>query len=445
MNASHLLGPGILVGDHGPDPLIVPDGGVLFQGETILEIGRFEDLLQLHPAAEVIDAHEGVILPGLVNAHHHFYSALARGLDPGREMRDFPAILDGLWWRLDRALGPDEIRVSAALSVAECIRHGCTTVIDHHASPSFIDGSLDLIAEEVLAGGISAVCCYEISDRNSHAEALEGLEENLRFAAEVVDHPRLRGLLGLHASFTVSDEVLQLASRRRPERLGIHIHLAEDPADRTLSLRNYGASPLDRLARFGLLDEHALLVHGIHMEDDEYVQIAEAGAALVHNPESNANNAVGFLDIEKASEAGCRLLLGTDGMSSSMLLSLRAAFLMQRAARRKPTLGFSIIPGLLAENVRFAAGLFDLSLLGRIEAGAPADLIVIDAPPPTPIDRSNIFGHLVYGFSLAPCRHTIARGRILYRDFEFTDIDFEQLHGRARILAAGLWKRFSDL
>lgn len=418
---------------------------MVWEGGRIVAVGSEGELRRRYPDARALDAHGGLILPGLVNLHHHFYSALARGLDPGTPMRDFPEVLDRLWWRLDRALDPDTVVLSALLSAADCVRWGCTTVFDHHASPSAIDGSLEAVAEAVETAGISAVLCYEVTDRNGHAEALAGLEENLAFIEAHRDHPRIRGLVGLHASFTLREETLAEVAARRPAGAGVHIHLAEDPVDGEASRASFGAGPVSRLERHGLLDDRCLLAHGIHLEPAEYARIGAGGAVLVHNPESNANNGVGRLDPVLAAEHGCRVGLGTDGMSSAMLRALRAAFLTLRGGRRDPAVGFAVLPELLATNAETAARLFGEPLLGRLAPGAPADLIVVDAPPPTPVTADNLFGHLVYGASEAPVRHTIARGRVLLEDFGHSTINLAQVAARARERAPELWRRFHAL
>ena len=445
MNGVTVVGPGTVVGSHGPSPVVIADGAVVIEKDRIVEVGAFEDLGASYPRAELLDARGGMILPGLVNLHHHFYSALARGLDPGKPMHDFGEILEGLWWRLDRALNPETVRLSAALSVADCIRWGCTTVFDHHASPSCLEDSLEIIAGVVGEAGLSAALCYEISDRNGHEEALAGLQENLRFAEDHRDDPRLRGLLGLHASFTVSDATLERAAEQRPEDLGIHIHLAEDLLDATLSRERYSRDPLDRLDHFGLLDRYSLLAHGVHLGLDDYSRVASSGATLIHNPESNANNAVGHLDLGTVLKLGCSVGLGTDGMSSTMFRSLRAAFLGVRAGTGDPTSGFDSTSGLLDTNARHAAGVFGEPLLGRLEAGAPADVIVVDGPPPTPVDPNNAFGHVLYGASESIVRHTIARGRVLLKDFRHQTMDVSALAGEAHAATPALWNRFEKL
>lgn len=445
MNSVMVIGPGTVVASYDQEPTVVAHGAVAIEGDRIIDVGTFEDLGAAYPRAELLDAHDGLILPGLVNLHHHFYSALARGLDPGTPMQNFGEILEGLWWRLDRALDAETVRLSAALSLADCIRWGCTTVFDHHASPSCLAGSLDLIADVVQVAGLSAVLCYEISDRNGHEEALAGLQENLLFTKNHCDDRRLRGLVGLHASFTISDATLEQVARQRPVDLGIHIHLAEDQLDTKLSQERYGRTPLDRLDHFGLLDRYALLAHGVHLDPRDISRVAESGATLIHNPESNSNNAVGHLDLEAALSLGCTVGLGTDGMSSHMLRSLRAAFLGVRTGTGDPTTGFDAVPGLLAANARRAALIFGEPLLGQLQASAPADVIVIDGPPPTPICQNNAFGHLLYGASESIVRHTVARGRPVLKDFRHTSLDVGEIADQARVATPALWERFKDL
>jgi putative selenium metabolism protein SsnA len=440
----HLLHNGTVV-TGGEYPEVFNEGAVAWSGSRILAVGSEVEVRRDYANANLLDARGGLVLPGLVNLHHHLYSALARGLAPADPPRDFGQILERLWWLLDRALTTETVRLSALLGAADCIRWGCTTLFDHHASPSCIRGSLDLIAEVIEEAGLSAVLCYEITDRNGHDQAVAGLGENLRLIDTYRDHPRIRGTLGLHASFTVSDETLDEAALRRPADVGCHIHLAEDPIDFQASEIAYGAPPLARLEQRGFLDDRALLIHGVHLTSEGRAVVARNDATLVHCPESNANNGVGRLDVERAVAGGCTVGLGTDGMSSAMLRSLRAAFLAQRAGREDPTVGFEAHPGLLHTNAVVARRFLDEPLLGELAPGAPADICVVDSPPPTPIGPNNVFGHLVYGASEAPVRHTIARGRILLEDFRHTTLDPQAIAEDARREAFGLWERFREL
>ncbi len=444
MSEITILGNGTLV-TGGAQSRVIPDGAVAWRDERIIAVGDANEVRSRFSGAYVLDACGGLVMPGMVNLHHHFYSTLARGLDPRVELKGFAVVLEGLWWRLDRALDADAVRVSARLTAADCIRWGCTTVFDHHASPSCLRGSLDIIAAEVEEAGLSAVLCYETSDRNGHTEAVAGIEENLDFCARHRDHPRIRGALGLHASFTVSDETLEEVSRRRPEGVGCHVHVAEDLLDIRVSKAAYGAGPIERFERFGLLDDTALLAHCVHLGGEQLERIANAGAVVIHNPESNANNGVGRLNIVEAARLGCLVALGTDGMSSSMLRSLRAAFLAHRSGLRDPRVGFEVHPRLLWNNAAVAARFFGEQGYGELAVDAPADIVVVDRPPPTPLDEDNLFPHLVYGAAEAPVRHTVGRGRILLQDFRHTTLDVEATAAEARRIAPEVWRRFHAL
>ena len=429
----------------GARPRVIEDGAVAWSRGRILEVGPAGELESRFPRSEPLDAAGGLVLPGLVNLHHHLYSALARGFAPAAAPRDFGEILERMWWRLDRALTPETVRLSALLGAADCIRWGCTTVFDHHASPSAVRGSLELIAGVLEEAGLSGVLCYEVSDRNGRDEAVAGLVENLHFMDSTRGHPRIRGTLGLHASFTLSDATLDEAARRRPAGCGCHVHLAEDPLDFQVSELSYGAPPLARFASRGLLDDRALLVHGVHLTSESRAVIARHGAVLVHCPESNANNAVGRLDVELAGRDRCTVGLGTDGMSSSMLRALRFAVLVQRAGARSPQAGFRVHPGLLATNALVAGRFLDEPRLGELATGAPADLCVVDCAVPTPISEDNLFAHLVYGAAESPVRHTVARGELLLEDFRHTTLDVGAIAEVARTEAQVLWERAREL
>jgi len=426
-------------------PRVFTHGAVAWQGDRILDLGDAAEMVGKYPDARILDAQGGLVLPGLVNLHHHFYSSLARGLNPGREMDNFGEILDGLWWRLDRALDPETIRLSAELALADSIRWGVTTVFDHHASPTAIGGSLEIIAEAVERAGLSAVLCYEITDRNGHDDAIAGIEENLAFFSGRRSDARVRGMLGFHASFTVDDATLQAAADARSAGMGCHIHVAEDALDLRVSRVIYGDGPVQRLERFGLIDDRTLAVHCIHLGSDDRRLLADRGAVIIHNPESNANNGVGRLDLDGAAADGCRVGLGTDGMSSSVLASLRAAFLGVRGGRRDPTAGFTVVPELLAVNAEVAGTFLDEPQLGRIEVGAPADIFVLDQAPPTPVTPENVFAHLVYGVAGSPVRHTVARGRVIMEDHRITTLDSTAIANESSAATPELWKRFHAL
>ncbi|MCU1279621.1 MAG: amidohydrolase, partial [bacterium] len=241
---------------------------------------------------------DSLTLPGFVCAHTHLYSSLARGMPaPPEAPRNFTEILERVWWRLDRALDAEAVELSALVGAVEAAKVGCTTLVDHHASPGrngvAVEGSLDLVAGAIAKVGLRGVVCYEVTDRNGADEARAGIRENERFLERVRHEPPrlIRAMVGAHAAFTLSDGTAEaLADVARRHRAGVHIHVAEDAVDRDKD----GRSTVSWLQARGLLDERTLLAHCVHVDDADVARIRDTGATVVHNPRSNANNAVGY-------------------------------------------------------------------------------------------------------------------------------------------------------
>jgi cytosine/adenosine deaminase-related metal-dependent hydrolase len=348
--------------------------------------------------------------------------------------RSFVEILERVWWRLDRALDAETVELSALVGAVEALRAGCTSLIDHHASPgrrgAAIDGSLDLVADALASVGVRGVLCYETSERNGRDEALAGLRENERFLQRVRrESPRwVRGLVGAHAAFTLSDATAAaLADLARRFQSGVHIHVAEDGVD----ARHDGRSTVAWLAEHGLLGPHALLAHCVHVDDADTARIIAAGAHVVHNARSNANNAVGYA---RPSRFADRLLLGTDGIGADMRVEGQAAFFDARAHNDPLD-----VLAALERSRAFAASFFDGS--AHLAPGAAADLIVLDYRAPTPLDERNLGGHFLFGLAGARVIHAVVDGQIVLRDGELTRIDEASLYARARAAATRLWSR----
>ena len=429
---------------------VIPNAGVVCEEDRICAVGDFDELRKAYPEATHVDARGKLILPGLINAHHHLYSTFSRGMPvpAGIPMRNFCEILEGLWWRLDRALDLDGVQAGAYPPCLDCLRWGTTTFVDHHASPNAISGSLDCLQTVCDELGLRASLCYEITDRNGPEGTRLGIEENARYARDNTpssSHGRRSPLLGFHASFTVSDETLKSAAELVPN-VPIHIHVAEDLADVQLTQERHGCSILQRLHKFGLLRPNSVIVHGVHLEDDDLKLLASAGGWLVHNPESNANNAVGHLDVQRALDLGVRVCLGTDGMASNMLRAAKSAYLMLRAARRDPTVGFHVPRTLLfANNVAMARALFGEPLLGSLQPGAPADLCVVDYDPPTPLDSSTFDGHFVFGVTEAAVFATVTAGKLRMLDGKALDIPIDAVYADIAASAKHTWDTLSKL
>jgi len=393
----------------------------------------------------IIDAAGRILMPGLINAHTHCYSTFARGLTKTAPAESFAGVLKNLWWRLDKALYFEDCYWSALAALLESIRSGTTTLIDHHASPCAIRGSLEAVARAFRETGLRGCLCYEVSDRDGAAAARAGLEENAAFirASRERGDPRIVAMFGLHASFTLGDDTLVAAAALGHELgCGFHIHAAEAAVDQEYTLRQYGQRVIERLHRHGLLGRGSIAAHGVHLNEREMELLADSGTALVHNPQSNLNNAVGIADLTTLHERGVLTGLGTDAMTTRMGAEVRTALWCQHLLHRDAAVGFQAASSaLLVNNPRIAGNLFGLRL-GELSAGAPADLILIDYDPPTPLTEENGLGHFIYGIAEAPVDTTIVAGKVLMENRELRlDLDEREVQARAREQAEALWRR----
>jgi putative selenium metabolism protein SsnA len=429
----------------GPNNQVLWNGSVVIAGEKIVAVGDAPEMQQRFPDAEAIDCAGKIVLPGFICAHHHFYSTMARGMAiPGEPAANFVEILESLWWKVDRALNEEDITLSAQIPLIECIRNGTTVVIDHHASPSMRDGSLDLIENAVRQAGIRASLCYEVSDRNMMGG---GIEENERFIKKIgKGDGQIAALMGLHASFTLSDETLEkCVAIARDARVGCHVHVAEDLADREDSLQNYGMPTVHRLNKMGVSGEKSLFIHCVHIDESEMDLIAATRTSVVHNPESNMNNAVGVTPLLALLKRNIVVGLGSDGMSSDMLSQMRCAYLLHRLANRDPRVAFLEAPKLLLENnAEIAERQFGLRL-GELAEDHPADLAILDYQPPTILNETNFLGHLIFGLVDATVDTTVCRGKILMQGKQILALDEERIAARSRELAPQMWQRLAAL
>jgi putative selenium metabolism protein SsnA len=414
------------------DPPRVEGTCLRIEGAQIAERGP-----ALTPAAgeEVLDLEAALVLPGLVNAHTHLYSVLARGMPgPAAPPRSFVEILERVWWRLDRALDEESIYLSGLVGALEAARSGTTVLFDHHASPSFIQGSLATLRRAVEDVGLRAVLCYETTDRNGPAGRDTAVAENRGFLAAGAT-PLTRGMVGAHASFTLSDESLgRLAEAVRDTRSSLHVHVAEDRVDSDDSRRRCGAGVIERLRRHGLVADRSILAHGVHLTEAELRDAQAAGAWLVHCPRSNMNNAVGHAP----TTAFHRAALGTDGLDEDLLAETRAACLKMRDAGRPDAVDASL--AMLSGGHRLAAAFFGLAF-GALDPGSPADLVVLDYRPPTPLTAESLAGHLLFGLDRSHLRSTMVAGRFVLRERRITTVDEASVLARSRAAAAALWER----
>lgn len=423
---------------------VLDDHALYIDGDTIRAIGHTRDLLERYPQAERVDARGQLVMPGNICAHTHFYGAYARGMAiPGEAPADFPAILRQLWWRLDKALDRDAVRASALVCLVDAIKHGTTTLIDHHASPNCIDGSLDLIADAVDHAGLRAVLCYEVTDRDGMDKAEAGIAENLRFIAASKERARVRGTFGLHASLTLSDATLRRAADAHDG--GFHIHVAEHEADEADSLQRSGVRVVHRLDHYGILGEKTITAHCIHVDHTEQDRLAETGTWITHQPRSNMNNGVGAMAFDDMMARGMSVCIGNDGFSNAMWEDWKAAYLLHKVVNRDPRRanGAEVIRAAVQNNARLADVFFPGANVGRVVEGARADLIFVDYHPFTPLTGGNLPWHALFGFESSMVTTTIVDGKMLMRDRQLLTLDESAIAAAALALAPGVWERYT--
>ena len=366
------------------------------------------------PGAARLACADGEIAAGAVCAHTHLYSGLARYGMPAAEPppETFLQILQRVWWRLDRALDEASLAAAARDYVARALLAGVTTLVDHHESPNLIEDSLPVLADACADLGVRTLLCYGATERNfGREEGRRGLEACRRVAAS----PLMRGLVGLHASFTVSDETIREAGALARE-LGtvVHVHVAEDRADVDDARRRGFAGPLERLMALEALPPGSILAHGVHLSADEVRSGAAAGAWFVHNPRSNEGNRVGYAATLSATK---RVALGADGWDPDM--AAEEAALRRLAAEN----GDAGVEGRLAAGHAMAAERF----------GAAAEPLAVGSLGDLVVRRDGALVHVVVG------------GRVVVEKGVLATGDFEQITAKARAEAARLWLRMAEL
>jgi putative selenium metabolism protein SsnA len=441
---------------------VIHDGAILIAGGHIADLGSTAELTAKYPDEEILDAQGKLAMPGLICAHTHFYGAFARGMAiPGEAPQNFPEILEKLWWRLDKALYWQDMRYSALVCLIDAVRHGTTTLIDHHASPSAIEGSLDIIAEAVEEAGVRACLCYEVTDRDGEEKAREGIRENERFIKQVASMQvskyaseptckpanlqtcQLAASFGLHASLTLSDETLEEAVGVANELgVGCHIHVAEDMADVRDSLKKSGLRVVERLNEFGVLGPQTIAAHCVHVDAYEKEILRDTGTRVVHNPRSNMNNAVGVADVPGMLKMGIDVGLGNDGFSNNMFTEMHVAYLVHKLNKGDPrVMGADQVMQMAFQNNAQIANVFFADPIGELSVGAQADIVLVDYVPTTPLTEGNFPWHILFGMDGTGVDTTIVGGRVLMQNRELLTLDEEEICAKSRELAGNMWRR----
>ena len=367
----------------------IRNGYIIFDNK-IQEVGdmsEFKNHLYI-----LFDGKGMMVLPNFVCAHSHIYSIFARGLSLPFDPKNFQEILDQMWWKLDSKIDNDISYYSAISAGYEFLLNGVTTVIDHHASGKEIIGSLKNINKGLDVIGLRKILCFETSDRFNVDDCIK---ENVTFAKKKQDG-YTSGLFGMHASMSLSDDSLKKIKDKN-NGLPIHIHVAESIMDEDDSLNKYQKRVVERLDDFGLIKPDSLIVHGVYMDEKEMQIVKDRGAYMVVNPTSNLNNAVGIADIKKFLDEGLNVLVGNDGLSSSMTTEYLNAYYLTHLKNDSPTaLGLDDIKKMILNGYDYASKRLGIKL-GKIDKNYEADFLTINYTPFTRIDDNNAFGHIFFG------------------------------------------------
>lgn len=384
---------------------------------------------QIAEGTEVIDCNGKFVTHAFACGHHHIYSALSRGMGaPAKNPSNFFEILQYIWWTLDKSLDKDMIEASALATGIACAKNGVSFVIDHHASPFAVEGSLETIAKALDKIGLSHLLCYEISDRDGLDIAQKGLDETASYLKN------RQGLVGLHASFTVGSDTLKKSVELAEKTgSGIHIHVAEDRHDQNECLVNHGMRVVERLHRHGVLSmPKSILGHCLHLDTGEKALIRDSKAWVVQNMESNLNNQVGFFN---GDGLGPRIMLGTDGMHSDMIRSARAAFYA----------GHNYEPIDYAGTYQRFRNVHKYIQENGFSGDASNNLVVLNYDTPTEFNQNNFLGHFLFGFDSRQVQHLISSGKVVVKDYRLTNIDEEAVLQFTREMSVKLWAKMKSL
>ncbi len=426
-------------------PKVWDNVDVVIDGTDIIDVGPGAG--SKYKADKIIDGTDKLTYPGLTCSHHHYYSGLSRGVmaEIG-PTPDFVSTLKNLWWRMDRALDEESTYYSGIISSIDAIKAGTTSVIDHHASPNYITGSLSTIRRSMEEVGLRGMTCYEVTDRNGIDQMKAGVEENIRFAKEIDADKKdsskpyiFESHIGGHAPCTINDDGLEMmADAIKSTGKGLHLHVAEDRYDVSQSHLVYGQDIVKRLDKLGMLNEKAILVHGIYLGTEEIDILNERDGFLVHNSRSNMNNGVGY-----NSRLGDykNLALGTDGIGPNMFEEIKVAYFKHKDD------GGPLWPGdylgFLSNGNELLKRNFGANF-GQLAPGYKADIVVADYLSPSPLVADNIGGHMVFGMTSGDVETVIVNGNVVMENREFP-FDVREIYEKAAVSAQGVWDKMDKI
>ena len=415
----------------------IDDGFCIFDKE-IVEVGPMKDFPNFD--GEIIDGKNKILLPGLINSHTHIYSTLVRGASIPFNPKSFRDILEQLWWKFDSKLDNETTYHSAMVYGLESLKNGVTSLIDHHASGIDILGSLGELKKAIVDTlGMRGIFCFETSDRFNVEECITENLSGLSF-----DSSDSRGMFGLHASMSLSEETLNEVGNVIGDS-PIHVHVAESKEDEDDSLEKYNIRVVDRYIKHNLLNPDSILAHCVHINEDEAKIISEKKAVIALNPTSNMNNAVGSFNIDIFRNNNIPIIIGNDGLGTNIAKEWTYFFFAGKASINDPVgIGFDELLSYINGSYDYFGKQMGIQI-GKIKKGYVADFVLVPYLNPTDMDETNAFGHVFFGlFDNFKPSCVIVKGETLIENYR-SIFDEETLYKNARISAKALWKRLGDV
>ena len=428
---------------------ILEDHSVAVDNGKIVAVEKTADLEKNHSGVEVLDASGCIVMPGIICAHSHLYGMLLRGA-PMRitPPSDFTQILQRVWWPMDEMMNYEDAYASGLVGCIAFAKSGVTTFADTYSGPNSISGVLDYIARAVNEVGIKGFIAFEATERHSKDEGSRGVKENVRFAEEAQSKhdSKAKPLFSIHASFTVSDDLIREVKRFATQyRVPITIHTSEGLADVHHNLEKYGKRTVERLQDVGLLGPNVILAHCVNLNDKEVDIIGQTGTGVAHNAMSNMLNAVGVSPLLHMLEKNITVGLGNDGYIFDMFENMRATFLLHRVYHRDPN---AIDPYTILEMATVkGAKLYGIDKeVGSIEVGKKADLIIIKPSIlPTPLNASSVVGHLINTVAGNDVEHVLIDGKLIVKSKKLLTFNEGQAQSISQAAAAKLWTRLEAM
>jgi len=390
-------------------------------GEKIDDVKQSDDL--------IIDCQGKTVTRSFVCGHHHAYSALARGMKPPAKIpTNFREILEHVWWKLDRNLDTDTVEASALSIAMACAKNGITFVVDHHSSPFAVTGSLEIMARAFDKVGVSHLLCCELSDRDGPEATENGLKETDEYLSA-----GNQGLVGLHASFTVGDDLLKEAvSLAVKHQSGIHVHAAEDACDQEITRGLRGISVIERFQHSGALEfDKTILAHCLHLSNTEREILRDSPCHIALNIDSNLNNNVGYFYPRLINQ---RIMLGTDGMHSDMLRSAKTCYFVGQSTEQ-------VSPDTIYQRFRWAHHYLDDN---GFAGDSENNLVILDYDPPTEMNSQNFLGHFIFGIEASHVETVISSGKVIVENRKLTTVDEGETNSFCREMAERLWKKMEE-